>query len=206
MNFPLSTYGSSTDARSFVLQVYKVLGILPDKAEELALERLNSMCLRIGQIYPPGATLTIISDGLVYNDLLSVSDRDTWAYGEALRKMASQKKFDHIGFSRIRDLVKFPGPDNLNEITYVASATNFRRYLLNEFGKDNLDIDQEISTQPDTMLTYLGYRRFLVSDLKYIFPLSEDRSKTNYKKNVKYLAKQMLIRGYVSAMQNGRMT
>ena len=48
-----------------------------------------------------------------------------------------------------------------------------------------LDIDHEISTQPDTMLTYLGYRRFLVSDLKYIFPLSEDRSKTNYKKNVK---------------------
>lgn len=48
-------------------KVYKVLGILPDKAEEIALDRLNTMCLRIRQIYRPGARCTIISDGLVYN-------------------------------------------------------------------------------------------------------------------------------------------
>ena len=50
-------------------KVYKVFGILPDKAEELALERLNTMCRRIRDIYAPGAKLTIISDGLVYNGL-----------------------------------------------------------------------------------------------------------------------------------------
>lgn len=48
-------------------RVYKVLGYLPDKAEELALERLNTICKRIAEIYAPGATLTIVSDGLVYN-------------------------------------------------------------------------------------------------------------------------------------------
>jgi pyoverdine/dityrosine biosynthesis protein Dit1 len=48
-------------------KVYKVLGTLPDKSEELALERLNTMCLRIGEVYGPGAKVTIISDGLVYN-------------------------------------------------------------------------------------------------------------------------------------------
>ena len=48
-------------------KVYKVFGTLPDKAEELALERLNTMCVRIGELYQPGAKLTIISDGLVYN-------------------------------------------------------------------------------------------------------------------------------------------
>lgn len=48
-------------------KVYKVFGILPDKAEEIALERLNTMCLRIEKIYKPGARCTIISDGLVYN-------------------------------------------------------------------------------------------------------------------------------------------
>ena len=52
-------------------KVYKVFGILPDKAEELALERLNNMCIRIGKIYTPGARLTIISDGLVYNGMYS---------------------------------------------------------------------------------------------------------------------------------------
>ena len=50
-------------------KVEKVFGVLPDKAEELALERLNTMCTRIKDVYSPGAKLTIISDGLVYNGL-----------------------------------------------------------------------------------------------------------------------------------------
>jgi pyoverdine/dityrosine biosynthesis protein Dit1 len=51
-------------------KVYKVFGVLPDKSEEIALDRLNSMCIRIEQIYKPGAQCTIISDGLVYNGKL----------------------------------------------------------------------------------------------------------------------------------------
>jgi pyoverdine/dityrosine biosynthesis protein Dit1 len=57
-------------------KVYKVLGALPDKAEEIALERLNNMCLRIREIYAPGARCMIVSDGLVYNGL-SHSTRTT---------------------------------------------------------------------------------------------------------------------------------
>ena len=114
-----------------------------------------------------------------------------------MRAMAREKQFSRLAFSRIKDLVDFPSPENLNEITYVASATNFRRCLLNQYGDDNIDIEREITTNSDTMATYLGYRRFLVSDLKYIFPLGATRSKTAYKKDVKYLAQQMLIRGYV---------
>jgi pyoverdine/dityrosine biosynthesis protein Dit1 len=45
----------------------KVLGRLPDKAEELALAHLDGLCDAIKNIYPPGSELTIISDGLVYN-------------------------------------------------------------------------------------------------------------------------------------------
>jgi hypothetical protein len=50
-------------------KVYKVLGDLPDKAEELALERLNTMCVRIKDVYKPGARVTIISDGITYNGM-----------------------------------------------------------------------------------------------------------------------------------------
>lgn len=45
----------------------KVLGKLPDRAEEIALAHLNGLCQAITDVYPPGAKLTIISDGLVYN-------------------------------------------------------------------------------------------------------------------------------------------
>ena len=116
--------------------------------------------------------------------------------------MAVQKGFNQVDFSRLRDLVNFPLPEKLEEITYVANATNFRRFLFNKYGKDSLDIDHEIATNPDTRMTYLGYRRFLESDLRYIFPLGEGRSNHSYKRDVKYLAKQMLIRGHVSVFQS----
>lgn len=61
-------------------KVEKVFGTLPDKAEELALERLNSMCKRIGDVYPPGAKVTIISDGLTYNGKSSTSRNDYTAF------------------------------------------------------------------------------------------------------------------------------
>ena len=115
--------------------------------------------------------------------------------------MAMRKGFDRIGFSRLRDLVDFPLPEKLEEITYIANATNFRRFLFNKYGKDDLDINHEIATNPDTQLTYLGYRRFLESDLRYMFPLGEGRSNHAFKRDVKYLAKQMLIRGHVSVLQ-----
>ncbi|KAL4926552.1 transferase family protein [Aspergillus undulatus] len=180
-------------------KVYKVLGSLPDKAEELALGRLNAMCMRVREVYSPGAQVTIISDGITYNDLLCISDQDTWAYGEALRKMAIEKKFTCIAFSRIRDLLDLPLPEKLSEIVYVANCTEFRRLLLNKYGKPDLDIDWEISSNADTKLTYLGYKRFLESDLKYIFPRGRDRSSHSYKRDCKYLAKQMLTRGYAFA-------
>jgi pyoverdine/dityrosine biosynthesis protein Dit1 len=199
-------------------KVYKALGFLPDKAEEIALARLHNMCERIEEIYEPGAKVVIISDGLVYNglfhtiylehmltrivDLLSISDRHTWVYGEALRAMAIEKGFTNVDFSRLRDFVPhdsdFRLPEVLDEISYVANATNFRRFILNRFGKDDLDVDQLIAVDEDTRLTYQGYRRFLMSDLKYIFTLGADRTSNAYKRQTKYLAKQMLARGYVS--------
>ena len=112
--------------------------------------------------------------------------------------MTVQKGFTQVDFSRLKDLVDVPLPEELDEITYVANATNFRRFLFNEYGDDDLDIDHEIATNPDKRMTYLGYRKFLESDLRYIFPVGEDRSNRGYKTDVKYLAKQILMRGYVS--------
>lgn len=88
-------------------------------------------------------------------------------------------------------------PDNLTEIVYVANCTNFRRSLLNRYETADLDINEEIAKNADTKLTYLGYKRFLESDLQHIFPRGERRSAHSYKRDCKYLAKQMLTRGYV---------
>ncbi|KAF5670104.1 ABC transporter [Fusarium heterosporum] len=157
------------------------------------------MCAAIRQFYNPGAELTIISDGLVYNDLLGISDQETWHYGLALRAMAKRKGFPHLVFSRLQDLVTVKNlPDELVELTYVANATNFRRTLFNVYCRDgDIDIDREIATNPDTLMTYKGYSRFLKSDLQYIF--GAPRGGVRYRKDVKYLAKQMLVHGYAFA-------
>lgn len=47
--------------------VDKVLGVLPDLGEELALSHLDSLCKNIERVYEHGAEVHICSDGLVYN-------------------------------------------------------------------------------------------------------------------------------------------
>ncbi|KAL5085807.1 hypothetical protein Trisim1_009878 [Trichoderma cf. simile WF8] len=172
----------------------KVLGKLPDRAEELALAHLNGLCLAIQDIYPPGANLTIISDGLVYNDLLGVPDKDVWNYGETLRALASAKGYKHISFSRLRDLVTIQLPEQLDEMTYVANASNFRRALLNTFSRPDWEW-KSVSQSEDVCLTYRGYIKFLETDLETVYPIGDERSKTKYKRGIEYIAKQMMARG-----------
>ena len=45
----------------------KVLGTLPGKGEDVALSHLEGLCLAIGDVYKPGASVYIVSDGLMYN-------------------------------------------------------------------------------------------------------------------------------------------
>ncbi|KAK8044137.1 hypothetical protein PG993_004161 [Apiospora rasikravindrae] len=178
--------------------VTKVLGRLPDKAEEFALAHLHGMCAAIQDIYSPGAKLTIISDGLVYNDLLGVSDRDVWAYGTALRSLCIEKGFSrHIDFARLKDLVQIREdlPDELDEIVYVCNASNFRHAFLTKFGDEKLDVSCRIEEDDDTCMTYRGYIRFLSTDLLNVYPTGPGRSKSQYKKGIECIAKYMLYRG-----------
>ncbi|XEV04360.1 hypothetical protein FSHL1_009647 [Fusarium sambucinum] len=172
----------------------KTLGKLPDKGEEIALAHLNGLCNAIGDVYTPGAKLTIISDGLVYNDLLGVPDRDVWAYGETLRSLAAEKEFHNITFSRLRDLVEIDLPQELDEMTYVANASNFRRALLNTFSKPGWSWDQ-VRQLDDQCMTYRGYIKFLQTDLETVYPVGEGRTKSKYKRGIEYIAKQMMARG-----------
>ncbi|KAI0175373.1 putative pyoverdine/dityrosine biosynthesis protein [Pestalotiopsis sp. NC0098] len=173
----------------------KVLGCLPDKAEEFALAHLNGMCAAIEDVYSPGAKLMIISDGLVYNDLLGVRDRDVWAYGEALRTLSVRQGFKHIEFSRLQDLVHIAVPNELDQITYVSNATNFRLALLSKFSNTEFNASLKVKDDEDTCLTYRGYIKFLSTDLQDVYPIGDSRTKSQFKKGIEYVAKQMLFRG-----------
>lgn len=130
-------------------------------------------------------------------DLLGVPDKDVWAYGETVRNISVERGFGNIGFSRLQDLVSLSLPEALDEMTYVANASNFRRALLNSFGYANWEWGKAIKNE-DVCLTYRGYIKFLETDLKDVFPLANGRSKKKYRRGLEYIAKEMLARGHVS--------
>lgn len=48
----------------------KVLGALPDMGDELGLARLVNLCRDIKAVYPPGAIVVIVTDGICYNGMM----------------------------------------------------------------------------------------------------------------------------------------
>lgn len=51
----------------------KVLGALPDLGDELGLARLVNLCRDIKAVYPPGAVVVIVTDGICYNGETNLS-------------------------------------------------------------------------------------------------------------------------------------
>lgn len=82
-------------------------------------------------------------------------------------------------------------------MTYVANATNFRFALLTQHANPKFNASAKIRESEDVCQTYKGYIKFLATDLRTVYPLSEKRTKSKYKQGVEYIAKQMLARGDV---------
>ncbi|EAW14838.1 isocyanide synthase xanB [Aspergillus clavatus NRRL 1] len=180
----------------------KVLGILPDLGEELALHHLNGLCENIQSVYEPGADVYISSDGLVYNDILGVPDETVWEYGEALRKLAVEKELHHIKFIRLFELLEHPwipltSPEQAKSF-YLAHAQCLRRELMFRFEDRSFDADEAIRNDVDTCLTYRGYIKFLTKDLAPQMDL-HFTSKKARAAHVARVARSMIVRGKMFA-------
>ncbi|KAJ5626626.1 hypothetical protein N7528_004053 [Penicillium herquei] len=180
----------------------KVLGVLPDFGEELALAHLNGLCENIAQVYKPGADVYISSDGLVYNDLLGVPDKVVWDYGETLRQMAVEKGLTHVKFIRLFELLEHPwfktDSPEAAKAYYLSHACCLRRELMFVFGDPTFNADEAIKTDNDTCLTYRGYIKFLTKDLAHQ-KQPESLSKRGRQAQIAYTARQMIIRGKMFA-------
>ncbi|CAG8107369.1 unnamed protein product [Penicillium olsonii] len=187
----------------------KVLGDMPDFGEELALCHLNGLCQNIIAVYPPGADVYISSDGLVYNDILGVSDETVWNYGEALRNMAVEKELHHVKFIRLFELLEHPwfptSTPQAAKNAYLAHAGCLRRELMYTYGDPSFDAAKAIKTDNDTCLTYRGYIKFLTKDLAHQ-KRPQDMSKRGWQAKIAETARQMIIRGkmFAAAIQKNR--
>ncbi|RYC56733.1 hypothetical protein CHU98_g9468 [Xylaria longipes] len=169
----------------------KVLGPLPDEAERLSLLHLNGLCLAIKDATDSDAFLTIVSDGITYNDILGVSDEEVWQYGQHLRKMAENNDCHYIRFSRICDLVGAGHEsDDLDEALYLARVSDYRN-LLEVNTPSGFDVLDAIANDPDISKTYKGYKKFLISERDD----RTNRSRSQTERENSGIAKAMIVRG-----------
>ncbi|MBK8259237.1 MAG: isocyanide synthase family protein [Polyangiaceae bacterium] len=127
----------------------KVLGPLPDLGEALALRRLGRLVDEIAAIYPPGAHLTICSDGHVFADLVGVADSAVEDYKRALLEMVDHP---HIGWFDLTNAYGETSPDQLRNRLLRANAISI----------EELHRRAQKSTALSTQIN--GIHRFLMED------------------------------------------
>ncbi|KAF2108932.1 putative pyoverdine/dityrosine biosynthesis protein [Lophiotrema nucula] len=178
----------------------KVLGVLPDLGEELALGHLNSIGDNVAAVYEPGAEVYICSDGLVYNDLLGVSDDAVWDYGEAIRSVASEKGYRHLRFIRLWDLLDHPGP--WTKDFYLAHASCIRRELLYRYRDVDFETNMATKSNEDIRMTNKTYVDFVSKDLAYGAVLA-GLEPTEKETQISSIAKSMMGRwkAFASALE-----
>jgi pyoverdine/dityrosine biosynthesis protein Dit1 len=157
----------------------KVLGKLPDMAEEQALLFLQRICAEITQIYPPGVRLTICSDGHVFSDLVGVTDDDVTHYGVAVRDMIDSQKTHFLETFSMSDL--YEGAD------YAA----MRHHLCLHYAEPMEEIEARIHDHPQHQTHFNGIHRFLYEDT---LGVETEKSKTQLRKEAKERAYQVIRR------------
>ncbi|EKG16670.1 Taurine catabolism dioxygenase TauD/TfdA [Macrophomina phaseolina MS6] len=208
----------------------KVLGLLPDKAEEVSLKHLQAFCDNIKDTYAPGAELTIVSDGIVYSDLLGVPDATVWEYGERLRQMALELDCNSVHFARLSMMpaLKDKLPNDLlnyhDTASYEQVAPLVRDQLVSTYSDRDYDVSKDIATDESVKATYMGYLKYLSRDLRKSREPSGEASDSSaassysgssdsdassgsrkaFKRKVSKVSKQMIARGkcYAACVQD----
>lgn len=129
---------------------------------------------------------------------MGITDTEVYEYGTELRQIAAEN-FPHIKFARLSKLLPTedcPEAKNLEE--YLLHAPKYREILAKRYTPENFDIEYELKNDVNSLMTYLGYTKFLDIDLRY----KEGRqglSNAQIKKMNKEIAKKMIERGAVSS-------
>jgi 2-keto-3-deoxy-L-rhamnonate aldolase RhmA/pyoverdine/dityrosine biosynthesis protein Dit1/alpha-ketoglutarate-dependent taurine dioxygenase/SAM-dependent methyltransferase len=178
----------------------KVLGADPDDAERISLLHLDGLCKALEEATKLKVDLLITSDGVMYNDLLGISDEEVWRYGEGIRRIAKEEGCSHISFNRLGAVISHEVDSTASLDEYLRDAPGYRRQL-EDLLPNGFDPAQEIKTNHDVKLTYLGYKRFLDLEMQNAAP---DDSNLSLRDRKAITAKNMIKRGkaYAEAIRN----
>ena len=130
----------------------KVLGRLPDMAEENALRFLENVLAELKQLYPPGARISICSDGRVFSDLVGVSDDDVTNYATELKRLLDHVEARSLDFFSMEDLFD------------VSDHEAMRQQLIIHYCDSLAAIEARIHSFEHHRALFNGIQRFLFED------------------------------------------
>lgn len=154
----------------------KVIGTLPDMAEQLTIETFKDFNSKVSEVYPPGIILSVVSDGLVFNDIMEVSESTVMEY--------QQRNVEMVGNAPINwyNAFDFYGKN--------VSINSIRTKITEQFGITELELQRRILMDADVNSLYRGMIRFMNLDLA----IKDFSSNTQLQKQAKITAKQMMFR------------
>lgn len=118
---------------------------------------------------------------------MGVPDRDVWAYGQAVRKIAQEKGFTNLKFARLHTLQHVGiETESITEELYLQQATTFREKLQSRLPTKG--IAEHLARDEDARATYKSYISILTDDLASAYRTDEEE----------ITARRMIARGRVS--------
>ncbi|MEU6735270.1 isocyanide synthase family protein [Streptomyces physcomitrii] len=132
----------------------KVLGVLPDRAEQLALEFLDGLCARIREIHPPGARIVLCSDGRVFSELIDVPDAHITAYQAELGRMLAALPGGALSLFSADDLAEMRGEPH----------ERVRAWLDDHYGESPEELRAQVRADAEVLRLYRALTRFLFED------------------------------------------
>jgi pyoverdine/dityrosine biosynthesis protein Dit1 len=139
----------------------KVLGPLPDFAEQLALNFLGNLCRRIKSYYTPGIKIVLCSDGRVFSDVVGMKDIHVTAYQMGLKNL--------IETMGLNDLMTFSLEDFYKDLSFTQMVDE----VMHHYGSTLYDLKQKIhkgaapfplAEEQEAHRMFCGVTRFLFED------------------------------------------
>lgn len=150
-------------------------------------------------MYPLGGEVHLATDGLVFDDVVGIPDKDTWAYSEGLMKIVRSHGYSqNIHLMRVMDILGYTAGRVLDWDLYISLVQQCREELLATYGRTEEEVRTMMRDDSDTLLTYCGFIRFLESDLRHSDIAKSATSGHKFRKCVKNVAIKMMIRAEVN--------
>jgi pyoverdine/dityrosine biosynthesis protein Dit1 len=155
----------------------KVLSPYPDKGEELTVKNFAAMNEKIKQVYAPGMSLSILSDGYVFNDLLNIPDEVAFEYLEISKQFGADQGAPLEWYT----LKAFYNGWDINKM---------REKMNSQFGITEQELQYRIIYDADVNYLYRGMIKFMSEELAdKNYTTSSQRQKA-----AKSLVRRMMLR------------